>query len=301
MNDVTPVTDNRVPTGGSLGDTAAAYALLGWRIFPIVPGGKVPQFRRAHTDDNEQAACPGGHVCGRMGHGFKDATTDVTRIEKWWNRNPRCNIGIATGSPRGPGTSSPDVLDIDVKDGAPGLASLERLRSVGMLNNAFGLASTPSGGWHIFFDGSDQSSSTLKKHGVDFRSCGGYVVGPGSWVGIARNPRPYSWRWERFDLAKEGRIVWAEVRDFLAPPPLPRMTGPLFVDNAAPIIEWFRGQVAGNRNAALYWAACRILESGYDTSRLDDLAVSAAAMGLGDAEIRKTLNSATRKIIGGGV
>lgn len=281
----------------SLADTAAAYAILGWRIFPVVPGGKVPQFRRAHTDDAEQAACPGGHVCGKLGHGFKDATTDVDRVAKWWAREPRCNIGLATGYP-----GSPDVLDVDVKDGAPGLASLARIRDVGLTRGSFAMAATPSGGWHLYYDGTVQASATLKKHGIDFRATGGYVVAPGSWVGTTRNPRRYAWVPQRWNLAANGTVSWADIRDFLNPPPPPRMYGPLTLqDNATPIIGWFVKQPTGSRNDALFWASCRILESGYPAERLDDLAYEARQAGLADAEIRKTIASATRKILGGGL
>jgi len=280
----------------SLADTAVAYALLGWRIFPVVPGGKVPQFRRAHPDDAAQAACPGGHVCGRLGHGFKDATADPERVARWWAREPRCNIGLATGYP-----GSPDVLDIDVKDGAPGLASLKRIQDVGLTRGSFAMASTPSGGWHLYYDGTVQSSATLKKHGIDFRATGGYVVAPESWVGTTRNPRRYRWVPQRWNLMADGTISWADIRDFLNPPrPAINLQFTPFVDDAAPIVNWFVQQPSGSRNNALFWAACRILESGYPAERLDDLRHQAILSGLGDAEIRKTLASAVNRIIGGG-
>jgi len=280
----------------TLAGAAAAYAVLGWRVFPLVPGGKVPRFRRAHADDAEQAACPGGQVCGRLGHGFKDATADVERVARWWARDPRCNIGIATGSPGGPGTSSPDVLDVDVKGGAPGKVSFGRLREVGLTTGAFAAVVTPSGGWHFYYDGTGQQSACLKKHGIDFRSCGGYVAAPCSQVG------PLFYRWSWFDLAKDGLLSWLDVRDFLNPPPPPRdLTQTAFTDHAEPLIRWFAQQTAGNRNESLYWAACRILESGYGTDRLGDLRSEAILSGLGDAEVRKTIASATGKILGGGV
>jgi hypothetical protein len=289
-----------------LADTAVAYAKLGWRIFPVVPGGKIPQHRRAHDDDGAQRACPGGHVCGRLGHGFKDATADPDRVARWWARQPGCNIGLATGNPHGvdvgsPG-ASPDVLDIDVKDGAPGLASLARLQWYGYTRGVFAVAGTPSGGWHLYFDGTIQSSATLKKHGVDFRSCGGYVVAPGSRTGTRRHPRPYRWMPDRWDLAADGTVDWADIRDFLNPPPLPRnLMFTAFTDSASPLIDWFVQQPSGSRNNALYWAACRILESGYPTERLDDLATEGRRAGLTDGEVQKTITSAIRKIMGGGV
>jgi hypothetical protein len=49
----------------------------------------------------------------------------------------------------------------------------------------------------------------------------------------------------------------------------------------------------GNRNAGLYWAACRALEADSAAS-LDPLAAAARQAGLGDREIRATLDSARK-------
>lgn len=50
----------------------------------------------------------------------------------------------------------------------------------------------------------------------------------------------------------------------------------------------------GNRNAGLFWAACRVLDAGYDHAALTLLAGAARHAGLGDAEIQATLRSAIR-------
>lgn len=301
-----------------LADAAIAYALLGWRIFPVASGGKAPRFARAHRDDAEQHACPGGHACGQLGHGFKDAVADPERIGAWWARWPDSNIGLATGDPQAAGVGnpghSPDVLDVDVKKGAPGRESFERLRAVGLVRGAWAAVVTPSGGWHYLYDGTVQQSAVLKKAGIDFRSCGGYVVAPPSVVSLrAVEQRPgdtavvrrwtATYRWSWLDLTQEHTISWPQVRDFLAPPPLPRVTGryAAVADNATPIIEWFAGQPEGSRNDALFWAACRILESGYGPERLGDLETEARQSGLTTGEIEKTLRSARGKTLGGGV
>lgn len=291
-----------------LADAAQAYAALGWRVFPVQPLGKTPRFSRAHDDQDEQRACPGGHVCGKLGHGFKDATSDVGRVARWWARDPECNIGVATGWP-----GSPDVLDVDVKDGAPGRETADVLRTCGFLRPAWATSVTPSGGWHYWFDPTVQASATLKKKGIDFRATGGYVLAPPSVVRVRLwetalagevvrprwDNRPY--RWTSMDLAKEGTLSWGEVRDFLVPPPPPRnLNYMVSADHAGPIIAWFAQQPTGSRNNALFWAACRILESGYGEDRLMDLAIEAKHAGLADHEVRKTIDSAVRKILRGG-
>lgn len=296
----------------SLADAAVAYAALGWRIFPVQPLGKLPRFRRAHADDEQQRACPGGQVCGSLGHGFKDASADPDRIARWWARWPDSNIGVATGDPRAVGVGapghSPDVLDVDVKGGAPGRASLDRLLAVGMVRGAWATSVTPSGGWHYWYGGTVQPSAVLKQAGIDFRSCGGYVLAPRSVVRVAETNehdrvvhavRPY--RWTFMDLSRERELSWADVRDFLVPPPQPKnlWSNEALPDHATPIIRWFAAQPAGSRNDSLFWAACRVLESGYGEQRLDDLVAEARTSGLSEAEIRKTVGSARRRVLGG--
>lgn len=294
MGNVEPATAAAAAPPETLAGAAAAYAALGWRVFPLWPDGKIPRIPRAHANREEQRACPGRHVCGRAGHGVKDATTDLGRIADWWAREPDANIGLATGSPAGPGTGSPDVLDIDVKDGARGLDSLERLRRAGLVSGAFAVAATPSGGWHLYFDGTGQGNGVLRGLGVDFRSCGGYVVAPPSRLG----PHPYAW--VQFDLAKEATVSWQSIKDFLRPPPL-RVVSPLDREravDAGPLVDFVRHQDrrSGNRNAGLYWAACRVLESGYGRRTLDELGDAARANDLPEDEIRKALGSALRRV-----
>jgi hypothetical protein len=74
---------------------ARACAEFGFPVFPLIPGKKI--------------SLPGGH-------GHKDATTDLTKIDKAWTEIPNANIGIRTGD-----ESGLVVLDVDVKNSAPGL------------------------------------------------------------------------------------------------------------------------------------------------------------------------------------
>jgi hypothetical protein len=41
-------------------------------------------------------------------HGFKDATTDISQVSRWWKRHPMAFIGVPTGA-----VSGFVVLDID--------------------------------------------------------------------------------------------------------------------------------------------------------------------------------------------
>lgn len=141
-------------------DHALRYADQGWAVFPVIPNDKRPL----------------------TSNGFKDATTDRARIEKWWTASPAANIGIATGEPSGLA-----IIDVDVRDGKPGRESVASLRGLpGTLT-----ARTQSGGWHMYFlrpaGGLRCRNGFLP--GVDLKADGGYVLAPGSSI----NGNPYEW------------------------------------------------------------------------------------------------------------
>lgn len=143
---------------------ALAYAARGWRVFPLVPRGKVP-------------------LASLAPHGFKDATTDEAAIHEWWRREPNANVGIATGR-----DSGVDVLDVDVKhDGRRTLADHEAEH--GYIETL--TVTTGTGGQHLYFvhqEGVRNSAGRLA--GIDVRGGGGYVVAPPS---IHPNGNPYRW------------------------------------------------------------------------------------------------------------
>ena len=59
------------------------------------------------------------------------------------------------------------------------------------------------------------------------------------------------------------------------------------------LAHWLATQPEGNRNAGLYWAANRALETD-PAADLSPLAAAARQAGLGDQEIAQTLKSARR-------
>ena len=96
---------------------ALRYAAAGWPVFACQPGSKVP---------------PEGS------RGFKDATTDPDKIGWLWRRaDAGANVAIATGAP------GPDVLDVDIHDGAPGWKSCAELRRAGLVPDAMAEIRTP--------------------------------------------------------------------------------------------------------------------------------------------------------------
>ncbi len=245
---------------------ALAYAARGCPVLPCQPGQKTP----ATT------------------HGYRDATTDEQQITAWFTRHPGApdrNLAIATGAP------GPDVLDIDQHGPAgTGYPALRRLSAAGLLDGATAYVRTPSGGLHAYFIGTAQRCGHLPVHHLDFRSAGGYVLAPPSQIG----GRPYQLL--RI-TSRHGHLDWAAVTEFLQPqrqpsPLSPRQpqAGGRDLDHLA---RWVAAQPEGNRNAGLFWAANRALETD-PAADLSPLATAARQVGLDDPEITRTLDSARR-------
>ena len=251
----------------SLRDAAVGYATRGWPVFPCRPAAKQPLTR----------------------HGFKDATTDIATITRWWQQWPDANIGVATGAP------GPDVLDVDVKDGRAGLELFDRARRAGLLAGATAIIRTPSGGLHLWFRGTTQSSGAVgPDRALELKARGGYVLVPPS-----RTPAGV-YRVEDQRTGPGGVINWRAVVQLLAPPrPASAFRRSAFrrsAGNTAALARWVAAQQPGNRNKALFWAACRALEAGCED--LEAIAAAAHATGLPEMEIRRTLASAQRHVKG---
>lgn len=304
-----------------LRSAAHAYALLGWPVFPLTPRQKVPLYRNPHAPDSaERRTCRGWRDCGQFGHGVLDATTAAYIIDQWWDAHPAAGIGMACGLTTGfdgAPRHAPDVIDIDVKKGAPGAFSRERLRRTGLLVGCFAQVRTPTGGEHLYFEATTQGNGSIPKAGVDFRSAGGYVVMPPTqvWVepdavvgddGQSLPGHMAGYRWlvpPRLDGG--GQADWSKIKRLLKPPHLwpPRELGTgRDAEGVDALVAWLNRQGEGNRNAALHWACCKALESDA-TADLDALAAAGVGIGLDAAEVRKTVESARRKIlvaVGGG-
>lgn len=240
-------------------EAALSYAAAGWPVFPCKPGQKAPD----------------------TAHEFKDATTDPAVIRGWWQAGPDRNPAIATGVP------AADVIDVDVKPDGSGFAAFNRLKQAGMLAGARAIVRTPSGGLHVYFAGTSQPCGRLVRHFLDFKAAGGYVLAPPSVVG----GKPY----ELLDHRRgdDGRLDWQAVVRLLDPPLPPRRPGRSAGSRA--LVAWVAGLGEGNRNADLFWAACRLAEAGSPSGDLEQLAAAAVQAGLSEDEARRTVASAARK------
>jgi hypothetical protein len=147
--------------GGALIDWALVYAGLGYPIFPCSPATKRPLTK----------------------HGFKEATTDASKIKAIWKRSPKAAIGMRTGA-----ASGLLVVDIDAKSEQQALMLVEELRKqIGGKLPACWMVTTPRGGLHLYFAvpagaklGCRVAMIATEAGQVDVRGDGGYVILPPS-------------------------------------------------------------------------------------------------------------------------
>ncbi|HET7321430.1 MAG TPA: bifunctional DNA primase/polymerase [Longimicrobiaceae bacterium] len=256
---------------------ALRYARRGWRVLPCIPGEKRPLL-------NNWPAL---------------ATTDADVLNRWWKRTPAANVGIATGAESG-------LLVLDL-DGDPRELLSDRT-----------LPTTPAqrtggGGYQLFyrFPAALAEVATTRAGvlpSVDTRGRSGFVVAPPSL-----HPSGGRYRW--CDGYGPGDVPLAPppawLVDALDPaprttPPAPlhlpvgRVHGPRYV---AAAIERECAELArtpeGRRNEALNRAAfalARFVAEGLASPEpvICALAYAAAAAGLKEREISRTIESAFR-------
>lgn len=201
------------------------------------------------------------------------------------------NIALATGE-----RSGLFVLDVDVKGGAGGQETLDRVQEMYGMLPPTRMISTPSGGAHFYFSyppawRHTTSAGKIGK-GIDTRCNGGYVVMPPSRIGsgsyevvVDTTPWPMpEWIMRALD-AKPVDVVAAYRRQHRP------QRGPRGFE---PIIATMAKAEEGGRNALLNWAAYKMCVEGATSDDLTLLAEAAVAAGLGPREIERTIQSAAR-------
>jgi KaiC/GvpD/RAD55 family RecA-like ATPase len=265
---------------------ALEYASWGWPVLPL------------HTVRDTACSCgregcqsPAKHP--RTQHGLKEASTDVDVVAEWWQRWPSANVGLRTGI-------AFDVLDIDLG----GEVELERLeREHGSLPEG-PVAITGSGGRHqLFVPTGGGNRAGIWEH-ADFRGQGGYIVAaPSSHVsGLG-----YSWLTGP-DQEIPAMPSW--LRALAAPPKETRPPGavkplsPAAGDGTNYGMRGYEAEISelgaapvGMRNHQLNRIGFSLyqlvaggeLDEGFVTAALWN---TARAIGLGDDEIKPTVDSA---------
>ncbi len=160
---------------------ALEYASMGFSVFPLTEGSKIPLKGSA---------------------GVHDATQDTETICRWWTEMPMCNIGIAMGN----GFVAIDFDEDEEKDkhGIESLRRWEYEHRVELPDTIISL--TPRGGAHyIYKDPIGHGNKVDLYNGVDVRGNGGYIVAPPSRIGEKR----YQWEYspDEVEIATADDVV----------------------------------------------------------------------------------------------
>jgi len=196
---------------------ALECAARGWHVFP------------AWIDSNGQKR---GHVAGKRNGGARwGATTDPDTIRDYWSRWPEALLGIATGPDSGFFVIDADTPEGHDKDGVSALRGW--IEEHGPLPHTIE-ATTPSGGWHVYFRWPDDlqihNSASMLAPGIDVRGEGGMVLAPLTIKPGTGNP----YRWQNppgfFDVADAPEWLLDKIRAAQAPKlyerAMPRLDAP---------------------------------------------------------------------------
>lgn len=146
-------------------DQAIQYAKLNFYIFPC------REIANTYID-NEGKTKLAKEKSPYTKDGFKNATTDITQIEKWWYTWKNACIGIACEP------SNLFVIDIDIKNNKN---AIDNYMQLGIIDTEALHSKTPSGGMHIVFSGQGKTT-TNSETGIDTRGNGGYFIAPPSMI-----------------------------------------------------------------------------------------------------------------------
>lgn len=128
----------------------------GFRVFPLKPELKDPYGKEDREKGASKELCGGIHIASR----------NIDKVRRWFEIEPRLNYGYSTNGRVG--------LDADVADGKPGIDTLIEL---GPLPHTLCIGSA-RGGLHTLFGEHECGQADLGP-GLNVRSKGGYLVGPG--------------------------------------------------------------------------------------------------------------------------
>jgi putative DNA primase/helicase len=179
-------------------------------------------------------------------HGHKDASSDVRDIKTWWSNYPDANIGLCTGK-----DANLIVVDIDVKNNAGGMESLQALEAEFEKLDTL-VINTPSGGLHYYFSFPKEveaiSCMVGFRKGIDIRADGGYVIAPGSSI----DGKLYEFE----DIDKEIAELPLWLLDLLTN----KETNNSFFD----VVETVQGVNKGSRNVSLFKLSSSLVGRGFD-------------------------------------
>jgi Bifunctional DNA primase/polymerase, N-terminal len=244
--------------GHKLIDAALELAAAAWEVFPCRPSG--PQAKSPLT-----------------AHGHLDATMDPDQIKQWWARWPDAMIGAAV-------PDSCIVIDVDPRNGG-NLADLEALTGP-LPATLTAWSGRNDGGRHLYFQRPyGPLTSTRLPAGIDLKVRGYCIVPPSIHPATGQ---PY--RWEEHPVA----ALPHQLRELLRPAPQPISTQGSGPSSSAGLLRTVAEAQEGNRNNALYWAACKAAADGILDQVAEDLIAAAVTAGESESKARRTVASARR-------
>jgi len=237
------------PKGNEFLEAALVYGpKLGLRVFPLVPGKKIPLIPNWQNE----------------------ATTDEAKIREWWRKWPNANIGIATGRYR---DGYFCVLDFDPRNGGDWYddASNDDLPETWVVQ-------TGGAGRHYYYRTREPLRGAKLMPGVDLKGEGGYVVAPPS---VHPSGGVYVWQLDAAptDLAMAEVPEWV-LRDaagagasengaggrrpslWRMPPPIPKGMRHDYLVSLAGVL-WGAG-VKEKEIEAVLWGALELFETRED-------------------------------------
>lgn len=245
-------------------DKAKAWAAAGWPVFPIYSTGPIKHWEQL-------------------------ATTDIAAFD-WTNA---AMVGCV------PGLAGCWVLDVDMKNGKDGEASLRQLeKEHGFETWDTPRQRTPSSGVHLFFRGVSATTTGTLGMGLDTR--GGSSAGGLGFI-FCHAERPPA-AVETVKAAPPSLVALVgrprERADRIADEPTGGWDLPANVRRAERYLAAVQSEGEGGRNAKLFLHACKVRDLGVSEGKLHELlAEHPAALGdpaLDEDEAATTIDSAYR-------
>jgi len=156
--------------------------------FPIFPCTEAPGLAYNAKGEPKKDKAP------YTSAGFKDATTDLAKIQGWWAQWPGAVPGIPTGE-----ASGLSVIDGDIDRDTGEAVGERQVADLGLVHADAVKVRTQSGGVQFIYkhgEGARTSSHQVGSH-IDTRGAGGYIIAPG-----ARMQNGAAYRYEGRTLSK---------------------------------------------------------------------------------------------------
>jgi len=182
--------------GNELVTAAIEYASRNWRVIALHFLNQYDGVQGCSCRKKTECAAAGKHPV--FSKWREIATTDYNKLQAWWRRWPRANIGLLMG-----GAGSLVCVDIDGDEGRESLAKLEAEHGK-LPKTRSQTTGRAGGGEHFLFHVDPFYVDWIKNRarvapGLDFRSEGGLIVAAPS---LHHSGNQYRWRDPNYPIAE---------------------------------------------------------------------------------------------------